>query len=36
VIGIWSDAFGSNSPYLAFFIAGSATATSIIVFKKYS
>jgi MFS family permease len=34
VIGISSDAFGSNSPYLAFFIAGSAIATSIIVFRK--
>ena len=33
-VGLSSDAFGSASPYLAFFIVGSALATSITVFRK--
>jgi MFS family permease len=33
-VGLSSDAFGSASPYLAFFIVGSALATSITVVRK--
>lgn len=32
--GLSSDAFGSGSPYFAFFIVGSALAGSIAIFKK--
>jgi predicted MFS family arabinose efflux permease len=32
--GMSSDAFGSASPYLAFFIGGTALATSIIINRK--
>ena len=34
VAGFSSDAFGSGSPYFAFFIAGSMLAGSIAVFRK--
>jgi MFS family permease len=34
VAGFSSDAFGSGSPYLAFFIAGSMLAGSIAIFRK--
>ena len=33
-VGLSSDAFGSTSPYLAFFIVGSALATWITVVRK--
>ncbi len=33
-IGLSSDAFGSTSPYLAFFIAGTILAGSIMIFRK--
>lgn len=32
--GLSSDAFGSGSPYLAFFVIGSALATSIAFFRR--
>src|SRR5688500_808094 len=32
--GFASDAFGSGSPYLAFFIIGTALATAITIFRK--
>jgi MFS family permease len=32
--GFASDAFGSGSPYLAFFIIGTAFATAITIFRK--
>lgn len=33
-VGLSSDAFGSSSPYLAFFVIGSAIAASIAIRKK--
>jgi MFS family permease len=34
VAGISSDAFGSSSPYFAFFVAGSILAGSIVIVRK--
>ncbi|AFU57386.1 MAG: MFS transporter [Nitrososphaera sp.] len=34
VAGLSSDAFGSGSPYFAFFVAGSILAGSIVMFKR--
>jgi DHA1 family multidrug resistance protein-like MFS transporter/DHA1 family quinolone resistance protein-like MFS transporter len=34
--GFASDAFGSGSPYLAFFIAGSTFAGAVAIFRKSS
>jgi MFS family permease len=34
VAGFASDSFGSGSPYLTFFIIGSALATAILIFRK--
>ena len=34
--GFASDAFGSGSPYLAFFIIGTAFTAAIAVFRKDS
>jgi DHA1 family multidrug resistance protein-like MFS transporter/DHA1 family quinolone resistance protein-like MFS transporter len=34
VAGLSSDAFGSGSPYFAFFIAGSILAGSIAIIRK--
>jgi hypothetical protein len=34
VAGLSSDAFGSGSPYLAFFVVGSILAGSIAIVKR--